>query len=338
MEIINNIKKNTIIIILITILVLYILLRKDFGVIVHSLKTVDIKYLLLAIIFYFLYIFIHSYVVYITVNKKDKFSLKESLKHNIIAQFVNGITPFSTGGQPMEIYMLTEHDIKGSKATNYILQNFVFYQIALVIFGLLAVLANTVFNLFPRVNALRELVFIGFLVNTLVAVILLIITLSKRITNIMIEVCINILYKMHIVKDKDKQIKLWHNKVNEFNECAIELKKRKSLFYIGILLNLIGLGCLYITPLFIVYALGDFKSLDVISTLTSSAYVMVMSAFVPIPGASGGIEYGFTQFFGNFLTRTKTSVALLIWRFITYYIGLILGSILFNIDTKKGDK
>ena len=39
-------------------------------------------------------------------------SLKEAIKHNIIVQFFNGITPFSTGGQPMEVYMLKEHGIK----------------------------------------------------------------------------------------------------------------------------------------------------------------------------------------------------------------------------------
>ncbi len=337
MEIIKNIKKNTIIIVLITILVLYILLRKDFPKIIDSLEHLDVKYILIAIFFYIMYIILHSYVVYKTVNDKKKFTLRESIKHNVIAQFFNGITPFSTGGQPMEMYMLTEHDIPGSKATNYILQNFVFYQIALVIFGILAVICNTIFKLYPKVNAIRNLVGLGFFINTLVAVVILIISLSKTVTNKMIEWTINLLYKMNVVKHKEKQLKKWHKKCDEFNECTDELKKRKGLFVMGVILNFIGLVCLYITPLFIVYALGDFKSLNIISTLTSSAYVMVMSAFVPIPGASGGVEYGFTQFFGNFLGRTVTSTALLLWRFITYYLGLIVGAIVFNLDTKKGD-
>ncbi len=338
MELIKSIKKNTIIIVFITILVLYILLRKDFPKVMESLKHLDVKYLLIAIFFYVMYLVLHSYVVYKTVNDKKKFTLKESIKHNVIAQFFNGITPFSTGGQPMEIYMLTEHDIKGSKATNYILQNFVFYQIALVIFGILAVIFNTVFKLFPKVNAIRELVGVGFFINTLVAVVILIISLSKTVTNKIIDWIINILYKIHIVKHKEKQLKAWHKKCDEFNECADELKKRKGLFVMGVILNFLGLVCLYITPLFIVYALGDFKSLNVISTLTSSAYVMVMSAFVPIPGASGGVEYGFTQFFGNFLGETVTKTALLLWRFITYYLGLIVGAVVFNIDAKEGEE
>ena len=89
-------------------------------------------------------------------------------------------------------------------------------------------------------------------------------------------------------------------------------------------------------PLFVLYSMGDFTHLSVVETLTSSAYVYVIGAFVPIPGASGGIEYGFTQFFGNFINLSKLSAVLLIWRFITYYVGIIMGAILFNLR-KRGE-
>ena len=70
------------------------------------------------------------------VNEKEKLSLAQAFQHMIITQFFNGITPFSTGGQPMEIYMLKNHGFRYTKATNVIMQNFIVYQLALVIFGL----------------------------------------------------------------------------------------------------------------------------------------------------------------------------------------------------------
>ena len=63
-----------------------------------------------------------------------------------------------------------------------------------------------------------------------------------------------------------------------------------------------------------------------------------MGAFVPIPGASGGIEYGYMKLFVNFLSKTKTSATLVIWRFITYYFEMILGMIVFNMDERKKHK
>ncbi len=341
MEILNKIKKNTIIIIIMTIIVLFIVLKDDFKEIVNDLRNMDLKYIFIALVLYALYLILHSYVVYKTVNRKDKFTFKESIKHNIIVQFFNGITPFSTGGQPMEIYMLTKHDIKPAKATNYIIQNFIFYQIALVLFGMVAVIINYSLKLFPQVNIIRELVVLGFIINTLVAIILLIISFSKKLTVKMINITLKILHKLNIVKNIEKQKENWEKIVEEFNESANELKKRKLFFIIGVALNFIGLACFYAIPLFIIYALHDYTSMNLVSAITSSAYVMIIGAFVPIPGASGGIEYGFTQFFGNFLSISKTNTTLLIWRFITYYIGMILGAILFNIDkdeNKKGER
>ena len=82
------------------------------------------------------------------------------------------------------------------------------------------------------------------------------------------------------------------------------------------------------------YGMGDFTSLSIVDTITASAYVYVIGAFVPIPGASGGIEYGFTQFYGNFLNIKTTFALLIIWRFITYYLGIIIGGLLFSLEKK----
>ena len=152
------------------------------------------------------------------------------------------------------------------------------------------------------------------------------------------NILIIFLEKIKIVKNKEKTIKKWETKLEEFHECAKVLRKRKKLFILGVIYNLLSLGFLYIIPLFITYSMHDFTSLNVLDTLTSSAYVLLMGAFVPIPGASGGIEYGYMKFFGNFLSKTKTSATLVIWRFITYYFGMILGMIVFNMDERRKHK
>ena len=109
----------------------------DFSFNVHVSDAIFIAFIL-----YFLYIITKAYIIYKCVNEKDKLSFKEAVKHNLITQFFNGITPFSTGGQPMEIYMIAEHNIKVSKATSVTIENFIFYQTALVIYGAIAVLMS----------------------------------------------------------------------------------------------------------------------------------------------------------------------------------------------------
>ena len=336
MKLLKDIRKNTFILIFITIIVMYFVLKDDFKNIIDLLIKVDLKYIFIAFVFFFLSIFFRAYVSFLTVNESEKYSLKEAIKHNVIIQFFNGITPFSTGGQPMEIYMLTKHGISANKGTMIVLENFIFYQVALVIFGLFAVTYNYLFHIFPMVVLLKKLVLIGFIINTLVAMIIFSISLSKKFTTTCMKWFVNILDKLGIIKEKEKLENNLKGRLDEFHECATRLRKRRSLFYIGVLLNIVSLGCLYATPLFVIYSMHSFNSLTLLECLTSSAYVLLIGAFVPIPGASGGIEYGFLTFFGNFLKSSMSSAAMLIWRFITYYFGMILGAIAINFD-KEGE-
>lgn len=330
MKVINNLKKNTIILLFITILILYIVLKDDWINIINTLKTIDIKLICLSFLSFFLSVSIKGYSNYLIINQKEKISLREAIKHNIIIQFFNGITPFSTGGQPMEIYMITEHNISLPKATNYSVQSFIFYQLALVICGIFAIIYNFVFQIFPKVKYLKILVFLGFIINLLVALILLLIANSKKSTNKFCNITKKICHKFKI-KKKDSEIE---EKFMDLYSGFRQLSKNKALTIIGIGLNIVSLLFLYLVPLFIVYSMGDFTSLNIAETLTSSAYIFLVGAFIPIPGSSGGIEYGFTQFFGNFIPKNKISAVLLIWRFITYYLAVALGGIVFSLEKK----
>ena len=334
MNIIKNIKKNITILIIITIVILLIVLKDDFNNIILTLKNIDLKYILLAIILYFLSIGIKGFVNYLIVNDKNKISIWEAIKHNIIIQFFNGITPFSTGGQPMEVYLLTEHKISLSKSTDYTVQSFIFYQIALVICGIIAVIYNTIFHLFPKVKLLQSLVLLGFIINILVIVFLLLISRSRRVMKVFSKITYKVCKKLKINKNEEEI----ENIFKEYYKGFKELKKRKGLATIGIILNMISLMCLYITPLIIILGIGNGNSMSIIDTLTASAYVYVVGSFVPIPGATGGIEYSFTQFYGNFIEIETISALLLVWRFITYYVGVIIGGLVFYIEKRVQDE
>ena len=330
MKVLDKIKQNTILILIITIIVLYVILKDDFSDIVKAFQNMDIRFIIISALFYALSIACKGTANYLIVNNKKKVSLLESIKHNAIAQFFNGVTPFETGGQPMEVYMLTEHGISTLKATNYIVQSFIFYQVALVICGFLAVGYNYHFRVFPKTDILKMFVIGGFVLNILVVAFLLVISISKKLTTKIVKGIAKFL-KLFKIKIEEATIK---EKIELYHEGFEALKKRKSIAVIGILLNVASLLCLYITPLFIVYGMHEFHQISVINTLAASAYVFILCSFVPIPGSTGGIEYGFTQYFGTFLGENILSAVLIIWRFITYYLGIITGAILFNIEKK----
>ena len=334
MNIIKNIKKNITILIVITILILLIVLKDDFNNIILTLRNIDLKYIVLAIILYFLSISIKAFVNYLIINDKSKITIREAIKHNVIIQFFNGITPFATGGQPMEVYLLTEHKIPVSKATDYTIQSFIFYQIALVICGVIAVLYNFILHIFPKVKLLQQLVLLGFVINIFVVVVLILISRSKRVMDFFSNISYKLCKKFKINKTEEEIKYIFE----EYYKGFKELKKRKGLSTIGILLNMLSLICLYIIPLVIIMGISNGNSMSIIDTLTASAYVYVIGSFVPIPGATGGIEYGFTQFYGNFIGIETISALLLVWRFLTYYVGVITGGLIFYIEKKVQDE
>ena len=190
MKILANLKKNTILLILITIIVLYFVLKDNISGIFDIIKQVDIIHIVLALLMYFSAVSIKGYINYLIVNNDKLFSKTEAIRQNFIAQFFNGITPFATGGEPMAVYMLKEQGISLPKATNYMVQSFIFYQIALVVSGIIAVTYNFIFHIFPKVKFLEELVLLGFIINIIVVIVLLL-SYSKVITKKLCNIKIN---------------------------------------------------------------------------------------------------------------------------------------------------
>lgn len=326
---------NFIIIVIITGIVLYFSLKDNFIQIVDTIVNMNIIYIILAIICYILYVFLKSVVnTMITKNFNKDYNLKKSFRMGVETNFFHAITPFSSGGQPYEIYRLSKDGVNVLNAANVSIQNFIIYQLALVLLGVFAIAYNYAFNLFPNNKVLGSLVTIGFVINLLVAIILLIIILFKKMNKFLAKIFINLLSFLHLVKDKDLKLKQVINYLNEFNEGGKLLLKDKIKFLKMFLIEFTALVLLYVVPFFIIIGSGINIDINIITVVVASAYVMLIGSFVPIPGGTGGLEYGFIAFFGNFIVGSELNAIMLVWRFITYYFGMIVGLIVLDLRKK----
>ena len=335
---ISSMKKkfNVFILILITALVLYFSLKDNFNETITQIFTMNIWYLVIAFLLLIIFWIFRTYPMYSFCKKINKnFKYKEAFQLTLRTQFFNAVTPFATGGQPYQIYYLKQAGIDYASSTSIVLQNFIVYQIALVILGLIALFSNQIFNIFKNDLFLQRLITLGFIINTLVIVIMFVVAFSKKMNKTLIDLGIKILTKLHIVKNKEKTLEKWHNNINRFHSGAKILLEDKKMFIFNVISNFIALCSLYLIPLFILYSMGIFNAFNAGIAITTSAYVMIIGSFVPIPGATGGLEFGFIRFYGNFITGGKLSAMMLVWRFITYYFGMIVGAIALNIKKVK---
>lgn len=339
---INNMKKETkkklnyIVLIIFTIIVLYFSLKDNFNEIVKIILNINIVYLLIAFLFIFMFWLLRSYPMYAFAKKINKnFKYRHAFILILRTQFFNAVTPFATGGQPYQIYYLKSKGIDYASSTSIVLENFIVYQIALVLLGLIALFTNKAFHIFNKVYLLQKLIAFGFIINTLVIVIMFIVAFSKKMNKKIIDLGLKILSKLHIVKDINKKEKEWNESVNKFHESASILLSDKKSFFLNIFSNFLALSVLYLIPLIILYSMGDFNLVTPLRSIITSAYVMIIGSFVPIPGATGGLEYGFVSFYGNFINGGTLQALMLVWRFITYYFGMIMGAIALNIHEVK---
>lgn len=335
----KDLKKNSIILLLITFVVLFCVLKDDFPSIVETLKNANHLWIIVAILCFFIALGFEAKAYQeIIQGYQYNYTFKKSYKMLLITKFFNGITPFSSGGQPMQIYMLKKEGVRLTKATNIIIQNFIIYQAALVLFGIIAITTNYFLKIFTEVHLLKQLVTIGFLINTIVMIGLIVVSFSSSFNHFIVQKVISILSKLKLVKNKEEKQEKWREKVDDFHEGAEYLKKNKMLCLRAFLYNIIYLALTYMMPYFVILALANTipDGVTPLKAICASAYVLIIGSFVPIPGASGGIEFGYLKFFGNFIKGSLLKASLLIWRTISYYLPMIIGGLLFNLNMKRG--
>ena len=154
----NKTKYSGIIILAVTIIVLYFALKDDFLEKMQYLFSFNIWWLIFAVLLVFVYWFLKSLVIYYCTLKFDKnYTVKKSFKLILTTQFFNAVTPFSTGGQPYQIYKLRRQGLAVEKGTNIVIQDFIVYQIALILLGAIAIITNNLLGFFPNDDFLKNI-------------------------------------------------------------------------------------------------------------------------------------------------------------------------------------
>lgn len=320
-------------------LVLYFSLKDNYKEILNGIVNANKLWLLASILLIMGYWFFKALIFYRFTRKfKKDYTFKKAFRLQLLTNFFNAITPFSSGGQPFQIYTLKKQGVELTDSTNIIIQNFIVYQIALVSLGIIAIISNAFCHFFEDIHTLKYLVTIGFIMNTLTIIGLFLIAFAKRFNKFVVNNAIKLLAKTKILKKPEKTLENWNNYINNFHEGAKMLIADKKFFFRSIFDAFLALICQYLVPVVILYSTGDYTSFNGLISIVACSYVMLIGSFVPIPGGTGGLEYGFIQFYGNFIGGSTLRVIMILWRAVTYYFGLILGAIFVNIKEKEDKK
>lgn len=329
----KNIKKNIVIIVILSIIVLFFTLKDDFYGVLKILLNSNKLYIVLLMLVILIGDLFKGCSFWVLINKiKKDYKIKDSFLLILRSEFFYGITPFAIGGQPYQVYELkNKEDIAYSDGVNIVFKDYYGYQLALVTISTLFILLNYIFNIVTLDDVTSKLLILGYCVNLGAILFLEYLRYSKIKHNKIIDFIIKILNKLKLVKDKESLSSRINNGLDRIRK-QVKNSEHELVFksYLFSIMKIIMLGLAGYLSLKSV----NIDNAKILDSILMIILVINISSFVPIPGASGGMEYGFITLFAVYAIGSQLNAAMLLWRFTGFYFLTLFGALMLIIEEK----
>ena len=263
-----------------------------------------------------------------------------ALKVGILGKYYDNITPFSSGGQPFQIYYLHKKGLSGGQSTAVIFIKFCFNMLMwLAICFCLMLFNRSALTTYVTDTTQRRLFgvlgWIGFSFNLLIPLTIIAFVIFPKVMETVTRWVLTLAHKMKIIKSEDALVLRARRVSKDFRNAFVVMWKKP---FHAILLML----CCFVEPLlsmmlpyFVVVAFVGNAVVPswelMFAIMTLHVYVSMSVAVVPTPGNSGAMENAFL------LVLTSVAEGVLFWtvftwRFFSYYTYVIIGLIIVIAD------
>lgn len=315
-------------VIVLFVIVLYVSLKDDYKDILNALNDVNILFLLIGVFFMFLSKYFLGETLYFLAKKeKSDIKIKDMVLIELIYPFFAGITPSSLGGETFEIMYMKDCGVPIGKGSNIAIQKFITYQISLLLINTIAVILNLFIKVVPLNSFVFTFVIINFIVNGFLLGFFFLVAYNQRFNHFIMEKGMLIGHKLHFIKDIDKTKKKLDSYLKNFDDGVDKLRNDKKLFIKVIGIQMLSFLFYMLAAYPVAVSLG-ITNISAIKMFILATYVKMLSLVFITPGNSGAAEYNFVYLFTGLITDSGIMAFMLIWRFVTYYIPLVLGGII----------
>ena len=167
---------------------------------------------------------------------------------------------------------------------------------------------------------------------------ILVLSLSKKIGKKLVVKTLKLLQKMRIVKNYEKQYERVMKVVSGYQGTMSEYAKDVGFFIVIVLISILINIIHYSIPFFIYLLFGGTNIALWPNMLVLAVMIELAASFIPLPGGTGMNEISFTVMFAPYFTGGTIFWALLLWRFMSYYIYLLQGIGVIIYDYAIGNK
>lgn len=288
-----------------------------------SLPSIFILFFIAALAFHLLsFIFWSFRIKFLSFVNGYKITFYQAFITVISSLFIATLTPGYIGGEPVRIKKLNDYGIPAGSSTAIVLGERGFDSIFFILIFTFIILSGFVtltyeFHIYAIIGIVVLIVFLAFLVLSIGA---------KNFFKVLIEKIEKFLVK---IDKKGKRNRENFSKVAEGIELFADSTKtmfikKPAMLVAGVLITSLLWLSDFSVPVILIMGFGIRP--DIIYILFIQV-ILVLISLIPItPGAAGIMEILMLATFAAFLPHNYLVIFIIIWRFITFYFNILLGS------------
>lgn len=257
-----------------------------------------------------------------------KLHLATSAKCHFLGKYYDAVTPFSTGGQPMQIYYLNTKGISGGNSTAMVMIRYYSSVVCWVTMGAALLIYGTVKGVLYSATGATILAVTGWIgigINLLIPLFITFFLLFPKLMYKLTYGIVKLGKKIRIVKDVEKTTARATKVVDDFKNSFKLMATSPVKLILLILVSFGEVGLTFATPFFIMKAFGC-SAVDgqIITVMSLNAFATFGVSFIPTPGNSGVVE-GLGALAFSAYAGAALAWSVLFWRLSVFYLYIIIG-------------
>lgn len=311
-------------------LILFGIFNREFGNVFTTISNLTPGFLTIAILVSIVYFVFEGEIIRLLMKSQGiRLKFLNGMKIGLLGIYYSYITPSSSGGQPMQAAYLRRDKIPVGTSTAVLIMKFFCFQCAFelcsVISFILMYAKLTVEN-----PGIIPFIILGLVVNGL-SIIFFPSLFFKPVLRTICKFAKWLVNKFGFLEKRFHLLPSIDRFENDFGSYTDDFKKKKKSLVIGVLLS-IPQFILQMSVIYFIFRAFGYRDVRYFEILAIQCLLQVSVSFMPMPGASGAQEVGFSSFFRNYFVNQDLYAAVMVWRFFTYYLVVIAGAIMVVAD------
>ena len=311
--------------------------KESIKLIFENIQNIKLYFVLICFGIIFIYFFLQGLYMKIVLKTLNyDITLKKGMFYSIVEFYFSGITPSSTGGQPVQLYYMTRDNIPIRKSYITLMLNTIYFKLIMLIFGIGVLIVNNSY-VFNSTMVYKLFFWIGFIVDLLIIVLGILLIFKTNLIEAIYIRLIDFLKKFKIFNSKLKNFDSSEVMNRYKDEINFVKTHKKTIFFTFVITFLQRLALFSI--IYVVYRALGYNTYTYIELLIIQLSVQVSIEAVPLPGGAGLSESMLHYIFVMIFSSQMADIGMLLTRTFTFYVPLIIcGVIIFGkylFDRKK---